>query len=231
MTLTKESSDEKRVKIPPIDSSVPSKTETATFSMGCFWGPDALFGSTPGVVRTRVGYAGGQTANPTYYNIGDHIETIQIDYDPGVINYEKLLNVFLENHNPHKPGWLRQYMSAIFHHNDHQEKFVNGSLKNRSIRTQRSIYTEIMPFSKFYLAEGYHQKYNLKQYPELISDYISIYSDEEDFTHSTSAAKVNGYVSGYGTLPGFEAEVKSLGLSLSANEKIRDIISRLKDDK
>ena len=144
MTLTKESSDEKRVKIPPIDSSVPSKTETATFSMGCFWGPDALFGSTPGVVRTRVGYAGGQTANPTYYNMGDHIETIQIDYDPEVIEYEKLLNIFWKSHNPHTPGWLRQYMSAIFHHNDQQEQFAIETLRNRSRDTQKTIHTEIM---------------------------------------------------------------------------------------
>ncbi len=122
-------------------------------------------------------------------------------------------------------------MSAIFHHNEHHESCANETRETRSRRTQRTIYTEIKPISKFYLAEGYHQKYNLRQYPVLMKAYISIYPDEEDFINSTSAARVNGYVSGYGTVRGFKNDANSLGLSPSANNKVTDIISSFRGDK
>jgi len=76
-------------------------SETATFALGCFWGPDASFGALEGVVRTRVGYAGGTTEGPTYKMIGDHTETIEIDYDPAVISYRELLEIFFDSHNPY----------------------------------------------------------------------------------------------------------------------------------
>src|SRR4051812_14157562 len=85
-------------------------TTTATFAMGCFWSPDARFGSTPGVVRTRVGYTGGELPDPTYAKLGDHTETIQLDYDPARISYEELLQIFWTGHNPVKRVWGRQYM-------------------------------------------------------------------------------------------------------------------------
>ena len=91
--------------IPPIDAAAPAKTETATYAMGCFWGPDSLFGSLDGVIRTRVGYAGGTTESPTYHNIGDHTETIQIDYNPAKISYEQLLEIYWDNHNPAVQPW------------------------------------------------------------------------------------------------------------------------------
>jgi hypothetical protein len=72
--------------IPPIDLSVPARIETATFALGWFWGPDSRFGSIKGVIRTRVGYTGGKKKNPTYHSLGDHSESIQIDYDPSMIS-------------------------------------------------------------------------------------------------------------------------------------------------
>ncbi|MFB6190699.1 MAG: peptide-methionine (S)-S-oxide reductase, partial [Candidatus Nanohaloarchaea archaeon] len=73
--------------------------EKAAFGMGCFWGPDALFGSLEGVVRTRVGYAGGEKKDPTYKDLGNHTETVLVEYDPERIGYEDLLDVFWENHD------------------------------------------------------------------------------------------------------------------------------------
>jgi peptide-methionine (S)-S-oxide reductase len=219
-------SEGKYLEIPPIDLKAPSKTETATFALGCFWGPDAQFGITPGVIRTRVGYAGGQQPDPTYYNLGDHIETVQIEFDPQVISYEKLLNIFWHCHNPHKPGWLRQYMSAIFYHDNSQEDLARETLEREFNQTNREIFTEIMPYTRFYMAEGYHQKYNLRQHRGLIKEYIKIYPDENDFIHSTSAARVNGYVAGYGNLRALDEEIGSLGLSNEGNELLSKIVLR-----
>jgi len=71
-----------------------------------------------GVVRTRVGYTGGSTKNPTYHSLGDHTETVQIDYDPTQISFEELLDVFWDSHRPTQRAWSRQYMAAVFFHNE-----------------------------------------------------------------------------------------------------------------
>ena len=114
------------------------------------------------MVRTRVGYAGGAKANPTYYALGDHAETIQIDYDPTRISYEELLNVFWESHNPTSPSWSRQYMSAIFYHNEEQQRLAQDTKARQEAKLGTKIYTEIVPYTQFYLAEDYHQKYHAK---------------------------------------------------------------------
>jgi len=75
-------------------------TVKATFALGCFWGPDGLFGATPGVIRTRVGFTGGSKAAPTYKSLGDHTEAIEIDFDPKEITYDKLLDMFWTHHDP-----------------------------------------------------------------------------------------------------------------------------------
>lgn len=80
------------------DVNIP--TEKATFAMGCFWGPDSLFGATMGVIRTRVGFTGGSKKAPAYKSLGDHTEAIEIDFDPETIKYEQLLNMFWSNHDP-----------------------------------------------------------------------------------------------------------------------------------
>ncbi len=77
------------------------RTERATFAMSCFWGPEAIFGCTPGVVRTRVGYAGlGTVANPSYKNIFDYTETVDVEFDPLLTNFDKMIEIFWKNHDP-----------------------------------------------------------------------------------------------------------------------------------
>jgi peptide-methionine (S)-S-oxide reductase len=80
-------------------------TARATFAMGCFWSPDARFGSAPGVLGTQVGYTGGQHPDPTYRSLGDHTGSVQVEYDPQRIGYEALLHIFWSGHNPAKPVW------------------------------------------------------------------------------------------------------------------------------
>ena len=212
-------------KIPPLDAAAPSTTETATFALGCFWSPDARFGVVPGVVRTRVGYTGGSKQNPSYHDLGDHTETVQIDYDPAQTSYEKLLEVFWSSHSPTWQG-SSQYKSALFVHNEAQEKLAE---ENRALETDKAsgvIYTEIIPATEFYLAEDYHQKYQLRHAPKLLEAFSAIYPDAGRLVASTAAARVNGYVAGYGSFAGLQAEIDGFGLSPEASEWLQDLVKK-----
>jgi len=176
------------------------------------------------VIRTRVGYAGGTAKDPTYYNLGDHSETIQIDYDPTQVSYAELLDVFWNSHSPTSRPWSRQYMAIIFYHTDEQKRLAMETRDREAARTDAKIFTEIVPFSGFYLAEDYHQKYRLQQVPELMQEFEDMYLDADDFVNSTAAARVNGYLGGHGTFEGLQAEIDSLGLSPAGREKLMDIV-------
>jgi len=126
------------------------------------------------VIRTYVGYAGGTTNNPTYHNIGDHSETVQIDYDPTKISYEKLLDVFWNSHNPTIEQWSSQYGSIIFYHNENQKNTALASMQWKEAGSGQKIYTKVIPFSEFYLAEDYHQKYYLQQETDLFNEFLYI---------------------------------------------------------
>jgi peptide-methionine (S)-S-oxide reductase len=177
----------------------------------------------PGVVRTRAGYAGGTTRNPTYHNLGDHTETIQIEYDPTVVSYEELLSVFWSSHNPTARPWSRQYMSIIFYHNDEQRRLAIETRDREAAKVGGEIYTEIVPASEFTLAEAYHQKYQLRRVPDLMAEFSAIYTDD-DFVASTATARVNGYLGGNGTCEGLREEVDSLGLSAAGSEKLLKMV-------
>lgn len=164
--------------------------------------------------------------NPTYYSLGGHSETIQIDYDPTKISYEELLAVFWDSHNPVVQPWSRQYMSIVFYHNEEQKNLALETKQREEARLGRKIFTEIVPFSEFYLAEEYHQKYYLRQEPDLMKEFSIIYPVAEDFIFSTAAARVNGYVSGYGTLATLQEELSSLGLSEAGRNRLLQIANR-----
>lgn len=177
------------------------------------------------MVRTRVGYAGGTTDNPTYYNLGDYTETLQIDYDPARVSYEDLLSVFWDSHNPVGMPWSRQYMSIIFYHDDEQKRLAEETKAGEEFYLQRQLYTEIVPASAFYLAEDYHQKYRLQGVPELFREFSAIYPEIEDFIASTAVARVNGYIGGYGSEDFLEKHIGDLGLSQEGQEKLLEFIS------
>jgi peptide-methionine (S)-S-oxide reductase len=178
------------------------------------------------VVRTRVGYAGGSTPDPTYRNIGDHSETIQIDYDPTQISYQELLEVFWDSHSPTTRSWSRQYMSIIFYHNKEQKRLAEESRDREAAKVEGKIFTEIVPFSEFYLAEDYHQKYRLRGVPELLREYETLYPNLEDFVDSTAVARVNGYLGGHSTLVDLEAEIDDLGLSPAGSKRLLEMVTR-----
>ncbi|HEV8048570.1 MAG TPA: peptide-methionine (S)-S-oxide reductase MsrA [Terriglobales bacterium] len=142
----------------------------ATFAAGCFWGVEATFRQLPGVISTRVGYIGGSTANPTYQQVcmdtTGHAEAVEIEYDPSKLSYDKLLEVFWENHDPTQlnrqgPDWGKQYRSAIFFHSPEQETEAKASKEQleKSHRFSKPVVTQIVPATTFFEAEDYHQQY------------------------------------------------------------------------
>ena len=179
-----------------------------------------------GVIWTRVGYSGGTKKNPTYYNLGDHTETVQIDYDPRQISYDKLLEIFWRAHEPTQRSWSRQYITAIFYHNKEQKRLAEESLNRLQAKMRSTIVTQILPATEFYTAEAYHQKYALRQDNGLMSEFAHIYPSDKDFMNSTAAARVNGYVSGYGSASEIEANVDRLGLSPEASKRLLDMAKR-----
>lgn len=142
----------------------------ATFAAGCFWGVEATFRQLPGVISTRVGYTGGNFRNPTYEDVctdrTGHAEAVEVEYDPAKISFDKLLDVFWENHDPTQvnrqgPDWGSQYRSAIFFHTPEQETAAKASKGNleKSGRFRKPIATQIVPAVTFFPAEDYHQQY------------------------------------------------------------------------
>lgn len=217
-----------RRPIPPIDAVAPKAVETATFALGCFWGPDSRFGSLKGVVRTRVGYAGGTKLNPTYHDLGDHTECVQIDFDPSQITYEALLNVFWSAHDPLEPPSSRQYMSAIFCHNAEQERVALASRERLEAACGHRLHTAVAPLDRFYIAEDYHQKYLLGRDRALSRELAAIYPRKADFVNSTAVARVNGYVGGHGSPAQLAEELASLGLSPEGQQRLRELARRAK---
>jgi peptide-methionine (S)-S-oxide reductase len=156
--------------------------EIATFAGGCFWCTEAIFKRVKGVTEVKSGYTGGSTDNPSYEQVSEgttgHAEAIQITFDPKVISYEHLLEIFWATHDPttlNRQGadTGTQYRSAIFYHTDSQKQ---QALASKEKQTNSShIVTTILPFEKFFDAESYHQNYydsykNANPYCSLVID-------------------------------------------------------------
>jgi len=144
--------------------------EKATFGAGCFWGVEAAFRKTPGVISTAVGYSGGSAAHPTYKqvctNTTGHAEAVQVEYDPGKVSYDQLLDVFWNSHDPttlnrQGPDVGIQYRSVIFYHTPEQKAAAAASKQRlaSSGRYAKPIVTQIQPAKTFWRAEEYHQQY------------------------------------------------------------------------
>jgi methionine-S-sulfoxide reductase len=174
------------------------------------------------VVRTRVGYAGGTLENPTYHRLGDHTETLQIDYDPERINYEKLLELFWSEHDPTSRAWSTQYKAAVFYHDDEQKRQAEESRERLAAKLKRRVFTEVIPFSRFYPAEAYHQKYYLRQNRKLLQELQRYYPQDAELMNSSAAARVNGYLGRFGTAEQLKAEIDRLGLSEEAKRELLD---------
>lgn len=176
------------------------------------------------MVRTRVGYAGGQKLNPTYHDLGDHTESVQIDFDPKQVSYAELLDLFWKTHNPCAARGSRQYMSAVFYQNDRQKELALKTRDREATRRRAPVTTAILPLVHFYLAEDYHQKYLLRSQPDLRRDFEAMYPDPKDFVASTAAARVNGYLGGNGSPARLDKEIDRFGLSPQGRKALRESV-------
>jgi peptide-methionine (S)-S-oxide reductase len=179
-------------------------------------------------VRTRVGYAGGEKSDPTYRNMGDHTETVQVDYDPTKITYRDLLDVFCTGHDPTRRNWSRQYASIIFFHTDEQWRLAEETKARLAKERGNTVHTEIVPYSGFTLAENYHQKHSLQQFPDFEAELRSAYPSPREFVASTAVARVNGYLGGEGSYNALLKELDGLGLSPARKEKLRELFQQHK---
>jgi len=150
--------------------------ETAYFASGCFWCVEAIFESVKGVKEVYSGYSGGPEKNPTYeqvsYGRTHHAEAVEVYYDPNVISFTQLVQVFFGSHDPTSlnrqgPDRGAQYRSIAFYKNNEEKKIIQNyidQLKAKNVYGNRLIVTEVKPFEKFYMAEDYHQDYE-KRHP------------------------------------------------------------------
>jgi peptide-methionine (S)-S-oxide reductase len=148
--------------------------EKAVFAAGCFWGVESFFRAIPGVKDAIVGYTGGRTENPTYKQVcagnTGHAEAVEVTFDPAQVDYDTLLDVFFENHDPTTPNRQgpdvgEQYRSAIFFQSPEQEAKSRAKIEAlmAAKRFRRPIVTQLVPAAPFWRAEEYHQRYFEKQ--------------------------------------------------------------------
>ena len=143
----------------------------AAFAAGCFWGVEDTFRQVPGVVATAVGYTGGRTDDPTYESVCSHTtghaETVLVEFDPKLVTYDALLNVFLKNHDPttknrQGPDVGDQYRSAVFTFSPAQDAAARAAKDREEIARKKPVVTLIAPLDRFWKAEDYHQQYDEK---------------------------------------------------------------------
>lgn len=148
----------------------PAGTEVATFAGGCFWCTEAVFERVTGVVDVFSGYTGGPQKNPTYrqvsYGDTEHAEAIQIYYDPKVVSFQELVEIFFATHDPTQlnrqgPDRGRQYRSAVYYHDEEQRQIVADHMAKlkKSGKYSQEIVTELTAYDTFWVAEEYHQDF------------------------------------------------------------------------
>ncbi len=149
---------------------------------------------------------------------------MQLDFDPKVVSYAQLLELYFFLPNSCGGVGSRQYASIIFYHNDEQKKLALAA-RDRAVKAGKTrTVVEVVPYKEFYLAEDYHQKYYLREQSALMREFAAMYPDAKDFVNSTAAAKVNGYVEGNGTAAQLEKEIDSFGLSEKAKAALREMV-------
>ena len=142
--------------------------EIAVLALGCFWGPEIKFSKINGVIKTEVGYCGGNSSQTTYKEVctgnTNHAEVVKIDFDEKVITYEEILKIFFEIHDPttlnsQGPDFGTQYRSEIFYLNDNQKKIAEDVLEQVNKKFSGKVVTKISLLKNYCIAEEYHQKY------------------------------------------------------------------------
>jgi peptide-methionine (S)-S-oxide reductase len=158
--------------------------------------------------------------------MGDHTETVQVDYDPSRISYGQLLEIFWKSHRPMSGSWVQQYMNAVFYHDEGQRLQAEASKTTLAQKISHDVKTKVVPLRSFTMAEDYHQKYYLKGRDHLEKELVRIYPRHRDLVDSTAAARLNGYVGGHGSKDQLSDELEKLGLSIEGRKTLAEFVRK-----
>ena len=188
--------------------------------------PTPSFGRLDGVARTRVGYCGGTTAEPTYHRLGDHTEAFEVDFDPEVVSYEELLAQFWSSRDHSREAFSRQYRAAVFTQDDAQHELAQRAAEAWARERGLSVTTAVERLDRFYLAEDYHQKYRLRGERGLCEELVDRYGSDEAMVNATASARINGLLGSYLGEGELEALLPLLALSPRGAERLRARVHR-----
>ena len=180
-----------------------------------------------GVVRTTVGYAGGTTPHPTYQEIGDHTESIEIEFDLERVSYRDLLEEFWRGHDPTRVVYSMQYRSAIFYRGPEQQRAAILSRERSERACGCRIETALEAAGPFTRAEDYHQKYRLRADRVLFHEFREMLGDGREFADSTAVARVNGFLDGFGGPDALGRVEDRLGLSSDGARHLRAAVAAM----
>lgn len=148
-----------------------------------------------------------------------------MDFDPEKIPYGRLLDIFWASHDPTSKSWSRQYKAVIFYHDEEQKNMAAATRDRLAAKLGTKIHTEILLYEGFYLAEPYHQKYRVRSARDMMAEFSAMYPLDDDFVNSTAAARVNGYLGGYGSPEALQSDMGELGLSPDAGKRLLEIVT------
>lgn len=177
-------------------------------------------------MRTRVGYAGGSTPEPTHKQMGDHTETVQVDFNPDIVSYSDILYHFWHNHNPNRKKYRdREYISLVLYHDEQQKKVAWQTKRQLEEVRKEKMQTEISPYKRFTQAIERQQKWHIKRIPQAEEVLKSIYSSEKQFIDSVLVARLNSLAKGYGSIESVHQEISEE--DVETQEKLQDIIDNI----
>jgi peptide-methionine (S)-S-oxide reductase len=210
--------------IPRIDQMRPRFLETAIFGVECFLCAESQFGITRGVWRTSVGYAGGRYNAPSSNDVGDHVEVVRVEYDPLMLSYGQLLKIFLLQHVPPRTLALPPFVSRIFVKNEFEKRLAQAAIERHELYSEKSCPICVSMYKSFYEAERSCQKYFLRTSSFLMEEMRHFYSDEENLTHSTLAARLNGILGQPFPQFGLPEDISLYDLSEKAMRALRHLL-------
>lgn len=200
--------------------------DTITFGMGCFWGPAAEYAVVDGVLRTRVGYASGTTGTPSYDNLGDYVEVLEVDYNPEVISYGDLVELYFEYYDATARPISLRVKPIIYYRNESEMTIATKIKKQQEAASDKGLFVVIQALDTFYLAEPKHQLSYLKQEISLFEELRMIYETDEALLLSTLTSKLNGLIIGYGDEETLEKVLSQSSLSEASQNRMRDIYNQ-----
>ena len=171
-------------------------------------------------MRTRVGYTGGDTREPTYHNLANHTEALQVDFDDDILTYQALMTMVWSLQDPTQQAWSEQYKYAVWTHSKEQQQVALRTGHDAAQRQGGTLRTLVQAASDFWRAEDYHQKYRLRQSRDLTAELVARQGSDRAMVNSTEAARLNGLLSGYGDAEESRLWLRALDLSEKSREEV-----------